>query len=582
MHKKVACKDTPACAVNGVLAVDRRGTVTLADRRVEILFDRDRRSLAGRHIEEALPFIGSAVSESLGNGNEVRDLHLSENGCRLSVDILLQRKQKEVAGAVCIFHDLEAPDCRTEGLAAQRELYRQLEAIFKSSSDGIWVCSSKGEIIRLNKASERLNGIRAEEVIGKNVSIMEEKGIVDRNVTPEVLRTGRKVSALQYINRTKKYLLVTGTPVLDRNGDLTMVVVNERDMTSLNAIKAKLEHSYKLTEKAKDELLELSLKESGMTEFVAECEQMKEVCRAAIKLSKLETSTILLLGESGTGKGLMAKFIHKNGTHQKKPFVQIHCPALPEHLLEAELFGYERGAYTGARTQGKVGLIELAEGGSLFLDEIGDLPMAVQAKLLKYLDDNEVMRLGGVQPRKINCTVIAATNRNLKELVRKRRFRQDLYFRLDMFTLVIPPLRDRPEDVLQLVQTYLRQFNKKHKAGKRISADAFDVLQRYPFPGNVRELKNIIEKAVVMCDENLLDDYLYRSIGRQVSLSCAVPERQVPRAQVNLSEELQKVERDLVAGAMRRSSSTAGLARELGVSQPTAYRKMKKYGLTFS
>jgi len=236
-------------------------------------------------------------------------------------------------------------------------------------------------------------------------------------VTLEVLETKRQVSVIQEIKRTKKILLATGTPAFDDEGNIFLVVVNERDMTQLNAIQKQLEQSRMVTEKYKNKLAEISLLELKDQEIVAEDKKMRQVMYLALKLAHLSASDILILGESGTGKGLLAKFIHKNSNRNKKPFIQINCATLPENLLEAELFGYEKGAFTGARQEGKAGLFELAHEGTLFLDEIGDLPHSLQAKLLKYLDDHEVMRLGGLKSKKIDCTIIAATNRDLEGLV---------------------------------------------------------------------------------------------------------------------------------------------------------------------
>ena len=233
----------------------------------------------------------------------------------------------------------------------------------------------------------------------------------------------------------------------------------------------------------RDKLAELSLLELKDQEIVAEDKKMRQVLYLALKLAHLSASDILILGESGTGKGLLAKFIHKNSHRNKKPFIQINCATLPENLLEAELFGYEKGAFTGARQEGKAGLFELANEGTLFLDEIGDLPHSLQAKLLKYLDDHEVMRLGGLKSNKIDCTIIAATNRELEGLVQQKRFRRDLFFRLNTFTIRIPPLRERIDDIFELVSFYMQKYGKVYRLNRRISPDALKVLQAYPFPG---------------------------------------------------------------------------------------------------
>ena len=251
-----------------------------------------------------------------------------------------------------------------------------------------------------------------------------QKGLLDQSATLEVFEKKERINVVQNIKKTKKQLLVTGTPVFDDTGDISLVIVNERDMTQLNAVQEKLKESRMEAKKIRDELSELSLLELKNQEIIAENDEMRRVLKVALKLSNIGASNILLLGESGVGKGLFAMFIHKNSRLGKEPFIQINCAALPDSLLEAELFGYEKGAFTGAREKGKVGLIELAKGGTLFLDEIGDLPNPLQAKLLKYLDDGEVLRLGGIKPQKINCTIIAATNRNLEQMVQNKKIQK--------------------------------------------------------------------------------------------------------------------------------------------------------------
>ncbi len=385
---------------------------------------------------------------------------------------------------------------------------------------------------------------------------------------------------MQYVSRSKKHLLLTGTPVFDEKGNISLVVVNERDMTNLNALQGQLDQTRMVTEKFKDELAELNMLELKKQEIIAESEEMRQVLRVALKLAHLEASNILILGESGTGKGLLAKFIHKNSKRGKKPLIQINCAALPENLLEAELFGYEKGAFTGAREQGKVGLFELAHGGTLFLDEIGDLPLPVQAKLLKYLDDQEIMRLGGTKPKKVDCTIIAATNRDLETLRKTRRFREDLFYRLNAFTIRIPPLRERPGDIFELVNYFLRKYSKRYRLKRQISPDALEALQSYPFPGNVRELKNVLKMAVVMGEKDLVDEFIIRRIkgGREER----EPHGKERSHFLGLNNEVLAFEKDLLRGVMVRCKSTREMASYLRVSQPTVVRKMKRHGLSRS
>jgi PAS domain S-box-containing protein len=462
-------------------------------------------------------------------------------------------------------------------LESSSYLNQQLKTIIKASHDGIWVCDGQGKVIDINEASEKLNGIQAKHIIGKNVADLVNGGLFDRSVTLEVIETKRQVSVIQKIKRTGKLLLATGTPAFDDEGNIFLVVVNERDMTQLNAIQKQLEQSRMVTEKYKNKLAELSLLELKDQEIVAEDKKMRQVLYLALKLAHLSASDILILGESGTGKGLLAKFIHKNSNRNKKPFVQINCATLPENLLEAELFGYEKGAFTGARKEGKAGLFELAHEGTLFLDEIGDLPHSLQAKLLKYLDDHEVMRLGGLKSKKIDCTIIAATNRDLEGLVQQKRFRKDLFFRLNTFIIRIPPLRERIDDIFELVSFYMQKYGKAYRLNRRISPEALKVLQAHPFPGNVRELKNVIKKAVLMSEHHVVDDVIYQSLPS--GMSTFIASANDSQQEKGLTDQMLNLEKDVLRHALRCCRTTREMARFLKISQPTIVRKLKKHKL---
>jgi PAS domain S-box-containing protein len=473
--------------------------------------------------------------------------------------------------------DEDMPASPGSGAESYRLLNRQLHAIFESSPDGIWVCDGRGKVISLNGASERLNGVKDSDVIGQNVADMITEGLFDRSVTLEVLETRRQVSIIQHIRKTERTLLTTGTPVFDEQGDISMVVVNERDLTQLNRVRQELEQSRMITEKYRDELAGLTALELGKHEIIAESPAMRQVLVAALKLAQVDASNILILGESGTGKGLLAKFIHKNGKRSKEPFIQINCAALPENLLEAELFGYEKGAFTGARAEGKAGLIELARGGALFLDEIGDLPLPLQGKLLKYLDDFEVLRLGGLKPVKVDCTIVAATNQDLDKLVLRGLFRQDLFYRLNTFTVRIPPLRERGEDVFELTSHFLKKYNHNYRTRRRISPEALNGLQAYPFPGNVRELKSILKRAVLLGEKDLLDESI---LGIQGGAALPWSNRADEKKGSDLAGFVDSAEHEVLERAVRRCGTTRELARYLGISQPTAVRKLRKHGLS--
>lgn len=452
---------------------------------------------------------------------------------------------------------------------------QKLETILNASSESIWVCDGKGVVISLNRAAEEILGIKAKQIIGKTIETLVSKGMINTTVTSRVMKQRDQVSMMQTVNKTNKKLLVTGTPVFDENNDIVMVIVNERDLTQLNHLKEELEQVRIETDSFKNELTQLNLLELKNQDIIAVSKEMREILATALKLAALDISNILILGESGTGKGLLAKFFHNNGQRRKKAFIQINCAALPETLLEAELFGYEKGAFTGASDKGKIGLFEMAREGTLFLDEIGELSMKVQAKLLKCLEDKEIMHLGGLKTIKTDCTVIAATNHDLEERVKLGKFRQDLFYRLNVFTLKIPPLRNRPEDIMELALFFLEKYNKNFGFKRSIPYRKLEKIQAHSFPGNVRELKNKIKKAVVMGEDHMIDNPLRNRRAdeeRTKQTKGNPPEK-------SLNARMMEVERNFLLQALETSTSTRALAAFLQTSQTSVVRKLKKHGL---
>lgn len=456
-------------------------------------------------------------------------------------------------------------------------LSRQFETIFHSSSDGIWVCDGQGVVININKASETLNGIQAKNVIGHNIKDLVARKIFDQSVTTRVLATGMRQTVMQRIPKTGKYLLSTGTPSLTEHGQIALIVVNERDMTELNTLRKEFEESQQVREKYRQELSGLALLELERNDIIAESAAMRRILQMALKLSQIGASNILILGESGVGKGLLTKFIHKNSSRNSHPLVEINCAALPENLLEAELFGYEKGAFTGADEKGKIGLFELARGGTLFLDEIGDMPLPLQAKLLKYLDSHEIRRVGGTRSIKVECAIIAATNKDLLGLVSEKVFRKDLYYRLNSFILQIPPLRERREDIAGLTRFYLGEANRTYSCTKTIGPRAIRCLQDYRFPGNVRELRNILENAVVMSNDEQITEFIIDSLTATSVKESRGGGAFSSDSKGDLVVKLQTYERELLVDARKRCRTTREVAQLLGISQPSVIRKFKQY-----
>lgn len=578
MMQKITYKDIFQNTSNGVLVTDNKGIITLVNHQAVLILNLSPHTHIGMFISDILPLTGSQVIKCLETGSPIIGHQVLGKETKLMVNITPFFKQKKIRGAICNFQELSVFESSAKNLESYKRLNRQLETIIHASSDGIWVSDENGEIVHVNEASERLNGINAADVMGKKIYDLVGKGYFDRSVTIKVLESKQQESILQHVQKTGKLLLVTGTPAFDENGRIYLVVVNERDITELNMLRKEIENKSLITEKYKEELADLSILELKKNEFIAENSRMRQILRMALKLSRINATSILILGESGTGKGLLAKFIHKNSERNKSPFVQVNCAALPENLLEAELFGYEKGAFTGASEKGKIGLFELAQGGTLFLDEIGDMPLSIQAKLLTCLDDNKIRRLGSTKSIKIECSIIAATNQNPEVLIRKKMFREDLYYRLNSFILNIPPLRKRPEDIFELSEYYLKQYNRTYKTGKKIRSKGMTAMQSYGFPGNVRELKSIIKTSVVMSDNEVIDATILNSLNKNRSIPRTNPKHDATKS---LKDKMNETERELLIEAMNQCKSTREMAKILGISQPTVVRKMRKYKLSY-
>ena len=563
------------CVSYAIVAVDKNcKVISMNNVALDFLKRYDRATTIGINVEEILPiatpFIRKGLaSEEFANGEG----RIVSKGRDLFFEITPLMMNGQFEGAVI---SLQKPS-RFEELAVElssfQEMASTLQAIFDSSSDGIWVTNGDGIVTQINRASERLNGIKAENIVGKSINRILKSGLMDVSVSQEVMEKHQTSSILQNIARTERQLLCTGTPVFD-DGRLAMVVVNERDVTELLDLREHLKDAREITEKARKEITNLNMTELGQGTYVAESKSIKRLLDSALKLAQLEVSGILLLGESGTGKSRLAKLLHQQSPRSAGPFLAVNCAAVPEQLFEAELFGYEKGAFTGARESGKAGLLALADGGTFFLDEVGEMPLAVQAKLLKCIDEKEFTPLGGTISKKINCIIIAATNKDLEKQVSERLFRKDLFYRLNVFTLTIPPLRERVEDIFALATLFLNKYNERYGMSKSLSPTSLRILQNYSFPGNIRELDSLIKKGVAVAEGESLDSYLMQDLhGKDEG-------EPLSTTGLSLAEALDKVEREMFIEAQKVCPTTREIARYLKASQPTVVRKLKKHGLS--
>jgi PAS domain S-box-containing protein len=459
-----------------------------------------------------------------------------------------------------------------------QELTWEHDAIIDSSSDGLFVCNGDGRILRVNPASERINNATAAQLVGRDYMDAAKEGLlILPSAALEAIKNREPVSLLQE-NRHGRKLISSATPVFDDVGELIRVVVSERDITETDRLQRQLEEQQAIGDQYRHQVLELQQEQLESQPVVARSLCMVKALKQAFKVSEVD-STILLLGETGVGKGLFADLIHKNSRHSEQPIIKINCGAIPENLIEAELFGYEKGAFTGA-VGSKPGHLELADGGIIFLDEIAELPLSSQVKLLRFMEDGEITRLGSTQSRRVNVRILAATNRDLQQMVDAGTFRLDLYYRLSVIPLQIPALRERQECLTPLIRSYIDHFAKRTGREKRLTAAALDVLTGYSYPGNVRELMNICERLVVMSDTDLLDVIdLPQSVISGSENNFDLLHGNWP-AEMSMAQILETVERRVLLDASKRHHKQQQIAAALGMSQPTVARKLHKYGIS--
>lgn len=418
-----------------------------------------------------------------------------------------------------------------------------------------------------NSACLRITGISELEFVGRNVSDALSNGIISDSVALKVLETKKPVT--QIIAIREKEVLLTGSPMFDQKGNVTHVVGNVRDIGQLNHLNIQQLLSIALQQKrpSRDKAVEPPPpKRPYIHGIVAESQNFIEVVSLAQKVAKVD-STILIRGESGTGKEVIVNLIHSASSRAQGPLIKVNCSAIPHHLLESELFGYEKGAFTGADSRGKPGLFELANKGTIFLDEIGDMPMELQSKLLRVLQEFEITRVGGRSSMKINVRVISATHKPLEQMVAEGTFRQDLFYRLNIVPIKIPPLRERKEDITSLAYAFLHRINVKYNLDKKLHPSALQVMKVYEWPGNIREMENMMERIAVTLDH----DEIHWSDLPIISEHVKEPKEHT------LKHLIQDVERQIIYEKMAEYKSTRKAAKALGISQPALVKKLQKY-----
>lgn len=448
--------------------------------------------------------------------------------------------------------------------------YDHLNAIFDSLTDAVIVLDRNAKIILINPIFSKLIGTTPEYCIGKETKDLIAEGFYDRSVVYETIESGKEVAAIVKTG-TGVDLLSRSRIIKDEQCEIKFVVVTSTPISVLDNLRIEFERQHRLSDMYKEELERLRKIMLLDGDFVFESDEMKALLYLVKRVAPMDF-TVLITGESGVGKEIMAKTVHRN-SKRKDVFIPVSIPAIPENLLESELFGYKEGAFTGSLKQGKIGLFEVAQGGTLFLDEVGDIPYPMQVKILRAIENGEITRIGSTKTITLDVRIIAATNKNLREMVKEGSFREDLFYRLNVVPLEIKPLRERKKDIEPLCHYFIRNINSRYKLDKYLSSHALEELKRYTWPGNIRELKNVMERLVTKSDEKCISAedvacILFGSEGHK-------PMRDHKNGKISILDDYSVFEQNRILDALKKTGGNkSAAAKLLGISRSKLYRKL--------
>jgi len=457
-----------------------------------------------------------------------------------------------------------------------RKNEKEIFELLNSLKVGVYITDGDGNTLFVNDESCRTGGLTREEVIGKNMQELQDSGFVKESISLKTLKSGKGEIILQDLG-DGGVVYATSHPIFSE-GKISLVVTTERDITEMEMLRRLLKEKEQATENYEQQIEYLvNSNMAQMGDWVAVDTKSRKLIEAALRVAKLDT-TVLITGESGTGKEVLANLIYKNSSRLGKPFIKVSCAAVPENLIESEFFGYVKGAFTGADSRGKRGYFELANSGTIFLDEIGEIPLHLQSKFLRVIQEREVARVGGTTTIPLDIRVIAATKVNLLEAVEKGTFREDLYYRLNVLPIEILPLRERRQDIGALSEYFVTDSNKKLHVNKHLTIQAIDTLEKHDWPGNVRELQNIIERSMISFDGDEITKFqmellLYPKGPTAYNFNNETIEDS------NIEEMMNSYEKSILSNMLEKHKNASQVAKALGMNKSTLSRRMAKYGL---
>ncbi|MCD5414162.1 MAG: sigma-54-dependent Fis family transcriptional regulator [Clostridiales bacterium] len=558
-------------AKDAMMAIDISGNITLFNRAAEVITKLRSADVVGKPVNKIikstrLPYILETGETELNRRQPLGDTTI------ITSRMPVKDENGAVIGAVAIFRDISEIIGLNEKIYELKEIQCLLEAIFDATQDAITVCDENGEYVMVNLAYSKLSGLKPKEIIGKMVEFDIIEGM---SVHKHVLETKKPIKSTRMkVGKYHREVLAEAAPIIV-DGKLKGSVGVLHDLTEIKKL------NYELM-KAKQIIRKLEARYT-FEDIITKDKEMKVVIEKA-KHAAMIPATILLRGASGTGKELFAHAIHNLSNRKYNQFVRVNCAALSENLLESELFGYVEGAFTGAIKGGKIGLFEEAHSGTIFLDEIGEISISTQVKLLRVLQEKEIIRVGGTNPTRIDVRIIAATNKSLEEAIENGEFREDLYYRINVIPIVIPPLKKRKCDIHPLVVYLIKKFNLEYGRNvKNISETALERLINYDWPGNVRELQNYISRAIVNMEYNdtiILLDHLPNFFDSDGKIPKGKVRKENGVNDISLKETMSEYEKQVIIEMLRKNKGNRTLtAKALGLSIRNLYYKIEKYGV---